>query len=220
ETNRKPSDPRTSPAVAALQELTHMGRSAKVHVLLAGQQVTARAAGGAESRENYGARLLSRYTVNTWRMLAGPGVPVPPRTRHPGRWYMVVDDLATEVQVPYLTAAEARRILGVTAVTATRTTAVTRDVTCDNGQMSQDQQHETLTLRQAVDEGLVPWSLAAARQRLHRSPNPPRPVGTRGQAHVYRRRDLEAWVKLERDRHGPTRPGRERGLSAPAGRER
>src|SRR5690606_4735683 len=147
--NRRPSDPRTSPAIAALNELTHMGRSAKVHVLLAGQQVTARAAGGAEARENYGVRLLSRYTVNSWRMLAGPGVPVPPRTRHPGRCHLVVDDHVVEVQAPLLTTGVARRILGVPTRPHVPVPAVTRDVPGDNRGYG-DTSPSTLTISEAI----------------------------------------------------------------------
>src|SRR5690606_16542520 len=130
-THRGPRDPRTSPAVAALQELSHLRRSARVHLIVTAQQGTARALGGGEARENFGARMLSRFTYNAWRMLVGPGVPMPPRTRHPGRWTLVIDDQAVQVQVPFLTTAEARRILGVPVVPGTGTTPLTRDVPGD-----------------------------------------------------------------------------------------
>src|SRR5690606_30022432 len=126
-------------------------------------------------------RMLSRFTYNTWRMLVGPGVPMPPRTRHPGRWTLVIDDQAVQVQVPFLTTAEARRILGVPVVPGTGTTPLTRDVPGDK-RSTGDTTPPVLSLSEAVEAGIVPWSREAAKKRLARSTDPPRPVGTRGQA--------------------------------------
>ena len=66
---------------------------------------------------------------------------------------------------------------------------------------------EPLTLRDAVAQGVLPWSCDAAKKRLQRSPTRPEPVGKRGQAALYRRGDLIAWAEQEMSRmHPPGRP--------------
>ena len=200
DTVRGKSDPKASPAVAALAELAHQGRSARVHLLVAAQQAAVRAFGGDGAvRESFGARLLARATPGTWRMLAGPGVPMPAGSRHPGRWHLVLGDQVAEVQVPHLTPAGARRMLGVPGVPGLPTPATPRDVSWDKGRT--EDKPPVLSLAEAVDSGTVPWSLPAVRKRLQRSANPPQPVDRRGaQTNLYERDDLVAWVEQETTR--------------------
>ncbi|MFG1940395.1 hypothetical protein [Micromonospora tulbaghiae] len=73
------------------------------------QMLTARAIGGPEARENFGIRCLARYTANNWKMLV-PEAAMPRASRTLGRWQIVIGGQATETQVAYLTAAEARRL--------------------------------------------------------------------------------------------------------------
>ncbi|MFD9465490.1 helicase HerA domain-containing protein [Streptomyces sp. NPDC060027] len=67
---RESGDPKVSPAVDALNEILYMGRQLRMHVLLVAQSVTARALGGPAVREQFATRILARYSVNAWRMLA------------------------------------------------------------------------------------------------------------------------------------------------------
>src|SRR5690606_30313218 len=99
---RERSDPKRSPAIAALGELLFMGRSAKVNVLAVAQMLTARSIGGPEARENFAIRCLARYTANAWKMLV-PEAAMPRPSRTLGRWQIVVGGQATETQVAYLT---------------------------------------------------------------------------------------------------------------------
>lgn len=214
---REPGDPRTSPAIRALREILYMGRSAKVNVIAIAQMLTARAIGGPEARENFAIRCLARYTSNAWRMLV-PHIPMPRATRQLGRWQIVTGGTATETQVAWLSDAESRMFaarggggpgpLGA-GVPAQRTRSEgpsTRDVpgdapaTGDSGDMPVDPLSDRLTLREAVGEGLLPWSLDAAKKRLQRSQNRPTPVGKRGQADLYARGDLVEWVERETTR--------------------
>ena len=105
---RESGDPKTSPAVDALMEILFMGRQVRMHVLLVAQSATARALGGPEVREQFATRILARYTVNAWRMLAPEIHPAPKSTKHPGRAQVVIGGTARETQVLFFTETEAR----------------------------------------------------------------------------------------------------------------
>lgn len=214
---REPGDPRTSPAIRALREILYMGRSAKVNVVAIAQMLTARAIGGPEARENFAIRCLARYTSNAWRMLV-PHIPMPRATRQLGRWQIVTGGTSTETQVAYLTDSESRMFAarggggpgplggGVPAQRSRSEEPSTRDVpgdrlpAGDSGDMPVDPLSDRLTLREAVGEGLLPWSYDAAKKRLQRAKTRPQPVGKRGQADLFRRGDLVEWVERETTR--------------------
>src|SRR5690242_14976397 len=99
----------TSPAITAIADILQMGRAAKVNLVGVAQMLTARAIGGPEARENFGVRCLARYTANAWKMLV-PEAAMPRASRTLGRWQLVVGGHAIEVQVGYLTAAQARTL--------------------------------------------------------------------------------------------------------------
>lgn len=95
-------DPQMSPALTALANLSSMGRELRVHILMAGQSLTAKAVGGPENRENFGGRALGRATAAQWRMLAPQIKPAPAGRGAPGRWHLVVGDRLVELQVPFM----------------------------------------------------------------------------------------------------------------------
>ncbi|MBM7054099.1 pRL2-11 [Streptomyces durocortorensis] len=107
EKTRESGDPKVSPAVDALNEILYMGRQLRMHVLLVAQSATARALGGPEVREQFSTRILARYSVNAWRMLAPEVHPAPKSTKHAGRAQVVTGGSATETQVLFFTEAEA-----------------------------------------------------------------------------------------------------------------
>ncbi|MER7049292.1 pRL2-11, partial [Streptomyces jumonjinensis] len=106
---RESGDPKTSPAIDVLMEILFMGRQVRMHVLLVAQSATARALGGPEVREQFATRILARYSVNAWRMLAPEVHPAPKSTKHPGRAQVVSGGAARETQVLFFTEAEARQ---------------------------------------------------------------------------------------------------------------
>lgn len=180
---RVKGEPKKSPAVSALADLLFMGRSAKVNVLAIAQMLTARAIGGPEARENFGIRCLARYTTNAWKMLV-PEASMPRAGRTLGRWQVVIGGTVTETQVAYLTPKQARDLA---KPAANLDSGFSRDVTGDGNK---------ITLRDAVDAGIVPWKYPAAKQRIWRgNGDVPRAVGQNGKAHLYRREDLERWVE-------------------------
>jgi hypothetical protein len=95
-------DPMMSPALTALVNLSSMGREMCVHIIMAGQSVTAKASGGPENRENFGARTLARATAAQWRMLAPQIKPAPTKRGAPGRWHVVVGDSLREYQAVFM----------------------------------------------------------------------------------------------------------------------
>ncbi|MFD7704717.1 pRL2-11 [Streptomyces caelestis] len=105
---RESGDPKVSPAVDALNEILYMGRQLRMHVLLVAQSATARALGGPEVREQFATRILARYSVNAWRMLAPEVHPAPKSTKHHGRAQVVIGGSAREAQVLFFTETEAR----------------------------------------------------------------------------------------------------------------
>jgi hypothetical protein len=105
---RESGDPKVSPAVDALNEILYMGRQLRMHVLLVAQSATARALGGPEVREQFATRILARYSVNAWRMLAPEVHPAPKSTKHHGRAQVVMGGSARETQVLFFTETEAR----------------------------------------------------------------------------------------------------------------
>lgn len=178
--SRDKSDPVISPAIAALRQLSAAGRSAKYHLLAVAQYLTANAAGGAESRENFGAKLLSRPSSNMWKTVAG--VSMPRISSIKGRSYLVVDDEVEEVQIAYLRPGDVAKLatplMGVSSNVTGCTTLADR-----------------LTLREAVDGGLFGGStFAAVKARWHRSPERPSPVAKKGQADLYAQSDMKAWA--------------------------
>lgn len=102
---------KTSPAVAALADILCVGREAKTHVALFAQQGTAKATGGGDARENFGVRMLSRFTRNTAKMLIPEFAPHFPRSsRHRGRVQVCMDGEAIEAQVVFTTDEEGREL--------------------------------------------------------------------------------------------------------------
>jgi len=99
----------TSPAITALMTLVNMGREYHMHVWIAAQRASASVFGnnGGDLRESFQTRLMAKWSVQTWKMLAGNA-----QYRRPvggrGVWARVQDDEVEVVRVPFWTNAEAR----------------------------------------------------------------------------------------------------------------
>jgi hypothetical protein len=205
---REKHEPKTPPAISAFRNLMFMGRSAFIHVLAVAQMLSALAAGGPEARENFGIRCLARFTKNAWQMLCD-GVAMPRPSRTLGRWQIVVGGEATETQVCYLNDAEAKLFVakyrGVPEAGGTPLMAPDQEMFPEHGPVGNtglDPLSEPITLRQAVERGLAPWSFDATKRRLQRAGRRegtpvPQPVGRDGLAHQYRVGDLVIWIESE-----------------------
>ncbi|WP_406404171.1 hypothetical protein [Streptomyces uncialis] len=104
-TFRRNDEPRTSPAVIALEEAIWAGREARIHVILDGR--ANRILAGTSAREQFATVILSRVTTDTWRRLAPIAVPAPKQSRHPGRFHVIQHDRPVhETQAVVMTDAE------------------------------------------------------------------------------------------------------------------
>jgi hypothetical protein len=103
---REKSDPRTPPVMNDLAFILNQGRQAKMHVISIFQQMNARAAGGSEARDQYGMKILARFSPAAWNMLVGTS-PRPKSSRHPGRAIVLVGDDQRTIQMVYMTPEEA-----------------------------------------------------------------------------------------------------------------
>ncbi|WP_049803828.1 FtsK/SpoIIIE domain-containing protein [Pseudonocardia dioxanivorans] len=219
---RESSDPKQSPAVAALNEVLFMGRACQTHVITIGQLMTARASGGPEARENYATRILARYSVNAWRMLVPECWPPPRSSRHSGRVQVVLAGKATETQVIFTTPGEAREYATSGIVTefpalggapvappplappvvsdeAAADDRSPGETTTSRGSQGQNGAAPGVTLSEAA-EAAVPLSLKALRSARDRDSEFPKPIGKRGRAWVYSPESLARW---ERNRSTP-----------------
>lgn len=106
--------PAVSPAIRGFEAASYAGRELKIHLVFISQRFTAEAAGGgskgAAVRMNAGIRLLAGYDDDTWKMLVGKSIPMPPASKHAGRMQVYVKGGdVTEVQVAFFTHEETRK---------------------------------------------------------------------------------------------------------------
>lgn len=94
--------PKTSPAIDALRFGVNLGREFKIHFHFIGQSMSAKAAGGRDTRESFRTRFLARWDAKTWKMLADgiPYVACPSGTV--GIWAHVHGAEYEIVRVPYV----------------------------------------------------------------------------------------------------------------------
>ena len=98
-----------SPAVSALKRLVNMGREYHMHVWIMAQRASASVFGanGGDIRESFQTRLMAKWTLPTWKMLAGGA-----EYRRPlggrGIWARVQDDEVQVVRAPFLSDRQAR----------------------------------------------------------------------------------------------------------------
>lgn len=204
---REKGDPTRSPAAEALDQLLFAGRQVRINVLMIGQRLSAAASGSGDARENVAVRILGRYQQSTWKMLC-PEFPPIPSSRHPGR-VQVVDDRVRENQVANPTGQEARDLALAGTVTpcppgmpyvGTLAPVGARQIDHTDGQLVVDAEvvpeigpSTTVSLREAVDQGLITCKIAAARKARQRDPRFPKPVAQRGVEHLFDADQLTAW---------------------------
>lgn len=96
---RTSDDPKDSPAIQSLARIIFAGRQGLINVIMIAQSLTARALGGPELRENFAFRILARYSMNNWKMLAPEVWPAPKSSNHIGRVQFVTGGQAFATQV-------------------------------------------------------------------------------------------------------------------------
>lgn len=186
---REKGDPRVSPAVAAFLDIVSMGRQGRVNVLAVAQLGTARVMGGPDVRESFSNRVLGRYTVQAWRMLAGEIWPMPRASSHQGRVQVVLGGQATEVQCAFLTPAEARELAASGAVTVPAGWATRADAPVTVTDAAPDA--PLFTLAEAARQAWCPLGYAALRQAKSRG----RKAGDWPAGHLVD--GVERWTRAE-----------------------
>ncbi|MEU4954686.1 helicase HerA domain-containing protein [Streptomyces lavendulae] len=99
---REKGDPKTSPAIHALERLLFAGLQVRMHVFFNGQLSNT-----PEWRERFSTVVLGRVTTRTWERLAPQATPTTEGNTHPGRVHVVQGLTAHPTQVLLLTDAEA-----------------------------------------------------------------------------------------------------------------
>lgn len=189
--------PRKNPAVADLSFILFQGRQGNVNVVSIFQRMSATASGGGDLRENYGGKLLARFSAQTWKLLVGT-TPVPRSSRISGRAMFVLGDEHKAVQLAFLTEPEAREYaLSGSAVPVPPvppgdgSPAVSGSPVPGSAGMSLED--ELLSLREIADSGVVPiryGALLKARQR-----DPEFPAGVKhGSVTLHRASDMQIWA--------------------------
>lgn len=198
---REKDDPKRSPALEALGDLVNMGRQVQMHVIAIGQRVETRTLGGGDVRESFGIRCLTRYTVQTWKMLCADVWPAPRKSSVRGRWQIVTGGEATETQVAFLTDDEARAL--ATSRPRVRTGAEQADTRVGTPDRDIVPAPALVSLR-----GHFGDDYDRRRKQLQRDPASPRPsaVATNG-ADLYQRVELIEWATA-RDSARATDEGR------------
>lgn len=84
-------------AVDAFREIMFMGRAVRIHCVSTAQLASYRDSGGPEIIENFGARVLARYSPQAWKWL-GVGLPMAAPSQ-PGRGMLCYGSKAREVQL-------------------------------------------------------------------------------------------------------------------------
>jgi hypothetical protein len=177
-TVRSKEDPKESPAVTAFANILFAGRQGRMNAIVVAQSFTARAIGGPEARENFAVRILGRYSVNAWKMLAPEVWPAPKSSRHVGRVQVITGGESFATQVLYTTDVEAYTY----ATSGDRTRQPVQTVLTTEAEPPA----RTYNLAEAVRENIIPVSYDAAKKIRQRNSDFPK-------GPQYTERELHEW---------------------------
>jgi hypothetical protein len=200
-------------AFRALGDLNFAGRSSRMNMLAIAQRYSAKAAGGGDVRAAVNAKILGRYDKDAWQMLA-KAHPMPPPDMTPGR-VQVVTDAPHETQMPKVGGQEAHdfALSGVVAIcppdmpsrcAVGYVPASQLPNTWPEQRLSQGQPlpalpvRQRMSLREAVEDGVIGLSYEAARQRRKRDRRAglgefPADAGVRGTETLHYLDELIEW---------------------------
>lgn len=172
--------PKRNPAIGDLAYALFQGRQARMNIISVFQSMSASAAGGRDMRENYGAKILARYTGQTWKMLVGTS-PVPRSSRIPGRGRYALGDSDAEVQFAFITEDEAIAYALAGVPVSARAGSPLMTVSADGA--GSDEPASAMSLREMCDAGIIPMRYSTAKRARTRAGSEfpqgePTPVGT------------------------------------------
>jgi hypothetical protein len=191
ERGRVPADP---PVIGDLGFILFQGRQSRMNVFSVFQRMSAAASGGGDMRENYYAKLLARFSPQTWKILVGT-TPVPRSSKINGRAKFVLGEDDKWIQLAFITEREAQEY------------AALGNVLAETGPDDSPDPDDPVTLREAADANVIPLSYAALRRARNRDAARFPTAVASAAGNAYRPSDLRAWYE--------SRPGR-RGLARAA----
>lgn len=104
---KEKKDPARPPVFGQLAKGLFKGRQANMNIISVYQRLTARAAGGTELRDQYGAKILARFSPQAWNSLVAT-TPRPKSSRHNGRAIVVIGGSERVCQLVFVDEDEAR----------------------------------------------------------------------------------------------------------------
>ena len=198
------STPRKNPALNDLRSILMRGRQCKINIIAVSQRLSANVAGGGDARENFGARIVARSSVQTWKMLTGSNVmPSAARSRIPGRAVLALGDEFHAVQLAYAPIAKPDGSAdrdGIARLRAfalnSRPDAASQPVTASvpvpgPEPVAASETGELVTLREACASGALSLRYGAACKARQRDREFPAPV----HHGLYRANDLVIWQR-------------------------
>lgn len=197
--------PKTPRVYKDLNAILNKGRQAEVNVITVFQRADAAVSGGGAARDQYGMKVLGRFSPQAWKMLVDT-YPRPKSSKHRGR--VIVSDGSDHrtVQTVYalegVQLAQTARDYALTGRSALsvpgRPTALplASQVGAEAvGTAEAIPEQRPIGLARAVELGVLSLSLDAVRKARLRDPEFPGPADTSGQEHLYHPDELTRWEK-------------------------
>jgi hypothetical protein len=160
------------------------GRQVNINLISVYQRMTADSCGGGAFRDQYGLKMLSRFSPQAWDTLVGTR-PRGVSSAVPGRAIAVLGGLHRNVQIPYISPEDALTL-------ATSGPEVAVPVRVDPCSVADHPVEPLWTLREAVERELIPMTYDAARQARNRSGDLIAD-GRKGNSDAYTASTLQAW---------------------------
>lgn len=189
------------PTFGDIAKVLFKGRQLGANVLGVYQRLSVNATGMTEARDQFGCKILGRYSHQNWGSLVGTR-PMPPSSDHPGRMMVVSGGRHRMVQTCYWTEEEAREyaLAGrealspvVSDVHRPALSLVKQQETEDFGPQ-ESSRGRLLTLRDACTAGVIPLDYTAAMKARQRT-RTLTPSGRIGNADAYTEADLTTWYE-------------------------
>lgn len=166
EPKERASTSKQNPAIKDLRYILNKGRQCRINVISIYQRMSADAAGGGDARENYGAKIIARYSPQTWKILVG--TPFIRPSRIPGRAMLVLGEDSHAIQRVYAGIADSTGKPDLDGIAKLRAWALNgrEDIRVTGGERLVPEMlatpQEAVSLREACDTGILNMKHGAA----------------------------------------------------------
>lgn len=197
----------SSPALRAYRQLGYMGREIRINLLVISQRAEANAVGGSAIRNQLGTKVLGWPDIPDWNMHA-KSHPFRQTTGEPGHSFIVRLGKVDEVQWTFADrgdlrdwATSGRKPVTTIGLPGSQVGRKSSHLEVPvgavlGGGVPPDPDDAPITLRQAIDEGVIVGIGLSSLQRYSRpsaSVGFPNPVTSDGKAHLYDREAVRSW---------------------------